>query len=838
MLSAVHIDPRDDHAPPTRRPRQAPPTGVSADLLLLSTTAAAARTPALGKRPADVAGSRDASNAIVAIMEVYCVLRGHNPGFYFDWYGPNGAEKQVSGFPLWQNLLAYFFDLFKFISGPGRDPYSPAVPNLPSEKPAAGCTWGCTTFHTYAGWSIKLAQGSLEAVREVAHQKQVWKRFSDTDVLIIDETSMVEANMLTRLSAMMDEALSTPDNPIPFGGVQVLIAGDFLQLPPGQAYVALSGAKSLTGMTVQTMPPPSRLKPDKTVEAFMERTFEVHFSAARRTPNPSANVSGHLWLTPIFARRRLMIPYYECTALNQLWNLHNLPVQRWLLWNLLIVQCPLIDVQANPHPLTPYHCVCQGLSYARPYGEADAGASGLFSFIASSIHTHLNIILTAMMDEHGNGASKERRDTEQGIPQQHDQGKVMLASAVLSHSLAPEDPVNPQNWPFDRRILTSFQAWACAFSVAIGLTTCTAAKVPFARHFDLNPMIPEDFIAGFSLYLFGIAFAPIWVPHVTERVGRSISYPTYLFLNAIFNLGGGLSRTVTGSRLPLLCGILWRTMFDIWSAETTNTYYAVQGLASFGVLRPFFGGYLVNATNDWRWTQYFPVCLAAALSARDPSQSPAESGVTLPKMAKVTILQPFTMLFTEPVVTLCTTIMFITWLLTFQWFISVPAALAPVPPTGPGFSIVRIGKAFLGAVCGSGLGAISVIAIEQLSNAHVRRYLPEELRNSARAIDYRVLPAIPGTMFINGALFWVGKNHPSSPLVDTQLTYACSQHRQSKSSTHRADYWHSLLHLGLVNDHFLDCALHFRSFRTGWDPKRDYVSGCWAYSGWSTSRAI
>ena len=124
----------------------------------------------------------------------------------------------------------------------------------------------------------------------------------------------------------------------------------------------------------------------------------------------------------------------------------------------------------------------------------------------------------------------------------------------------------------------------------MGLTTYSAAKVPFAQHFDLNPMIPEDFIAGFSLYLFGIAFAPIWVPHVTERVGRSISYPTYLFLNAIFNLGAGLSRTVTqvlvcrffagffgGPCLVLLEG----TFADIWSAETTNTYYAVQGLASF-----------------------------------------------------------------------------------------------------------------------------------------------------------------------------------------------------------------------------------------------------------------
>lgn len=41
----------------------------------------------------------------------------------------------------------------------------------------------------------------------------------------------------------------------------------------------------------------------------------------------------------------------------------------------------------------------------------------------------------------------------------------MMASAALSHSLAPDSPDNPQNWPLHRRILTSFQAWMYAFTV-------------------------------------------------------------------------------------------------------------------------------------------------------------------------------------------------------------------------------------------------------------------------------------------------------------------------------------------------------------------------------------
>ena len=89
-----------------------------------------------------------------------------------------------------------------------------------------------TTLHTYASWNAKLAQSSLEVLRQAAGAKKIWKKFKETEVLFIDEISMVENNMLTRLSSMMEAALCFPNDIRPFGGVQVVITGDFHQLPP------------------------------------------------------------------------------------------------------------------------------------------------------------------------------------------------------------------------------------------------------------------------------------------------------------------------------------------------------------------------------------------------------------------------------------------------------------------------------------------------------------------------------------------------------------------------------------------------------------------------------
>lgn len=87
---------------------------------------------------------------------------------------------------------------------------------------------GGTTIHSWSGIGIK-AQMSEWELDALAQKKYLHDRFEGTDVLIIDEISMLDAPRLDLVDAILRTVL---DRDEAFGGIQVVLAGDFFQLPP------------------------------------------------------------------------------------------------------------------------------------------------------------------------------------------------------------------------------------------------------------------------------------------------------------------------------------------------------------------------------------------------------------------------------------------------------------------------------------------------------------------------------------------------------------------------------------------------------------------------------
>lgn len=84
------------------------------------------------------------------------------------------------------------------------------------------------TINQYSG--IGTAEKDVEYyVKSISKKKVVRERWKNTNVLIIDEISMINSNFFEKLDII---AQKIRKNNKPFGDIQIICSGDFLQLPP------------------------------------------------------------------------------------------------------------------------------------------------------------------------------------------------------------------------------------------------------------------------------------------------------------------------------------------------------------------------------------------------------------------------------------------------------------------------------------------------------------------------------------------------------------------------------------------------------------------------------
>jgi ATP-dependent DNA helicase PIF1 len=84
------------------------------------------------------------------------------------------------------------------------------------------------TIHSWAG--IGLANGeTINIIQNVANNIYKKKNWNNTNILIIDEISMMSSKILSILDGI---AKKVRKNNRPFGGMQIVFSGDFYQLPP------------------------------------------------------------------------------------------------------------------------------------------------------------------------------------------------------------------------------------------------------------------------------------------------------------------------------------------------------------------------------------------------------------------------------------------------------------------------------------------------------------------------------------------------------------------------------------------------------------------------------
>lgn len=299
-------------------------------------------------------------------------------------------------------------------------------------------------------------------------------------------------------------------------------------------------------------------------------------------------------------------------------------------------------------------------------------------------------------------------------------------------------------------------------------------------------------ILPFSLNFFGIAAAPIITPHLSELFGRRPIYLIGVFTSSLFTIGASQAKSFAtlsvcryfaglfgGPSLVLIEG----TFADMWSANLTGTYYSFLTLASYygAGFGPVILGYIVPQ-KSFRWTHYVSLmftALAFAFSAYFPETypreilrrrarkagvahnlPPAQSGTTLPAMAKHTILNPVLQLFTEPPVLMITFALLLNFANLFSWFVVVPPVLAMTY----NFSLGQVGLAFFSAIVGVSLAILFTIFIDLIAHPTFQRRatggqghgMMGQFITMSADIEYRLLPAMFGVFLIPASLFWIG----------------------------------------------------------------------------------
>ena len=102
---------------------------------------------------------------------------------------------------------------------------------------------GGQTIHSWAGLGIDT--DPFDPHKVTPQMKSKVAALRTTDVLIIDEISMFPAYLFDKLDAVLKWARRSKK---PFGGIQLVLTGDFLQLPP----VSKPGDTVDTGFAIQT----------------------------------------------------------------------------------------------------------------------------------------------------------------------------------------------------------------------------------------------------------------------------------------------------------------------------------------------------------------------------------------------------------------------------------------------------------------------------------------------------------------------------------------------------------------------------------------------------------
>ncbi|KAF7731791.1 hypothetical protein EC973_008306 [Apophysomyces ossiformis] len=309
------------------------------------------------------------------------------------------------------------------------------------------------------------------------------------------------------------------------------------------------------------------------------------------------------------------------------------------------------------------------------------------------------------------------------------------------------DPENPNNWSKTYRWVYTIIVACLVVSAAFGSSVVTGRLQGPVETFGVSMEISTLQV---SLVVFGFMIGPLlWSP-LSEVIGRKPVYVVALGIYVVFNIPCAVAKNIetllvcrffAGFFASVALTLAGGTISDLFAAQDRGYAIAYFAAAPYAgpVLGPIVGGWISVGTQSWRWIYwvnmmfagvmwiiicimpetYHPVLLKKRakrirFETGDPTYVTVEEEFPVPlsELVKSTLVRPFMMLVTEPVLLFMSMYIAIIYALLYAFFFAYPIVFGEIYGMNDG----EIGLTFCGVLIGTAFALLATPYFEKLYN--------------------------------------------------------------------------------------------------------------------------
>ncbi|MCJ1396384.1 hypothetical protein MMC18_009274 [Xylographa bjoerkii] len=299
------------------------------------------------------------------------------------------------------------------------------------------------------------------------------------------------------------------------------------------------------------------------------------------------------------------------------------------------------------------------------------------------------------------------------------------------HWYGDDDPENPMNWSLLKKVVVTFEICLLTFSVYIGSAIYTAGIEGVVAYFDVSQVKAT---LGLTLFVAGYGLGPmLWAPmSEIPQIGRNPVYIGTLFVFVVLQIPVALATNFA----MLLC-------FRFLTGFIGSPVLATGGASIGDMYAPRKRAYGIAVCADRR-ARRLRVLTGNQTLKCEPEI--AGESMTGKEIAMISLVRPFTLNFTEPMVFLLNLYIALIYGLLYIWFESFPIVFEDTY----GFSLELEGVAFVGILVGA---AICIPPFFWYLYKYVE---PQFNSNGELKPEIRLQAACVGGFFIPICLFWFG----------------------------------------------------------------------------------